>query len=66
MAGAGFGMHAQGFDVELRQLGDHWRANFYVTGIAPLARVRLRVGRDAVARSQPRGAAGDRDPRMAA
>ena len=28
------GMHAQGFDVELRQLGDHWRANFYATGMA--------------------------------
>jgi len=25
---------AQGFDVELRQLGDHWRANFYATGMA--------------------------------
>ena len=28
------GMHAQGFDVELRQLGKHWRANFYATGMA--------------------------------
>ena len=28
------GMHAQGFDVELRQLGEHWRANFYATGMA--------------------------------
>ena len=28
------GMRAQGFDVELRQLGDHWRANFYATGMA--------------------------------
>ena len=28
------GMHAQGFDVELCQLCDHWRANFYVTGMA--------------------------------
>ena len=27
-------MHAQGFDVELRQLGDHWRSNFYATGMA--------------------------------
>jgi len=27
-------MHAQGFDVELRQLGDHWRANFYATRMA--------------------------------
>ena len=28
------GMPAQGFDVELRQLGEHWRANFYATGMA--------------------------------
>ena len=27
------GMHAQGFDVELRQLGDHWRSNFYANGM---------------------------------
>jgi len=28
------GMHAQGFDLELRQYPAAWRANFYPTGIA--------------------------------
>ena len=28
------GMHAQGFDLELRQYPGAWRANFYPTGIA--------------------------------
>jgi len=28
------GMHAQGFDVELRQFAHGWRANFYPTGLA--------------------------------
>lgn len=28
------GMHAQGFDVELRQRDDRWRATFYPIGLA--------------------------------
>ncbi len=28
------GMHAQGFDVELRAFSDHWRATFYPVGLA--------------------------------
>jgi hypothetical protein len=28
------GMHRQGYDVELRQYPDAWRANFYPTGVA--------------------------------
>ena len=27
-------MHAQGYDVEMKQLAEHWRANFYPAGIA--------------------------------
>ena len=52
------GMHAQGFDVELRQLRENSRANFYATGIAHSV-VWLGLGADAVARGQPRGVAGD-------
>lgn len=28
------GMHAQGFDLELRAFADHWRATFYPVGLA--------------------------------
>src|SRR5437879_6313443 len=44
------GMHRQGWDLQLTEYGDgHWRATFYVTGMAHSIVGWLGMGADAVA-----------------